>query len=68
MSISETTITTPIILHRGKNWSPNEDNLLCELVNKYGKSWVKIGKLMGNKNNKSCRERWINNLHPRINW
>jgi len=39
---------------------------IIELVNKYGKSWSKISKILGTRNGKQIRDRFINVLDPEI--
>ncbi|KAG0435809.1 Transcription factor [Dictyocoela muelleri] len=49
-------------------WKVNEDKKLKELVMIFGtKSWSKISKIIGSRNAKQCRERWLNHLDPCIN-
>ena len=62
--------------HRYNKWSDyvhipiiQEDNILSELVGKYGsKNWTLISRLMRKnfeiqkRSGKQCRERWINHL------
>ncbi|CAG9314498.1 MYBL2_1 [Blepharisma stoltei] len=59
-----------------KPWKESEDNLLIELVQKYGtKQWAKISLEVNNalhgsltvRNGKQCRERWKNHLNPNLN-
>jgi len=37
-----------------------------DLVNKYGKAWSKISKILGTRNGKQIRDRFINVLDPEI--
>jgi len=39
---------------------------ILELVNVYGKSWSKISKILGTRNGKQIRDRFINVLDPEI--
>lgn len=49
-------------------WMPPEDDMLRQLVEKYGvKEWAVIGKFITNRNGKQCRERWRNHLRPQLN-
>ncbi|EPR79199.1 myb-like DNA-binding domain containing protein [Spraguea lophii 42_110] len=49
-------------------WTHDEDNKLRTLVSLYsGKNWSDIGRLMGTRIGKQCRERWHNHLNPGIN-
>jgi len=54
----------------GKNnkmWTPEEDQLLRDMVVVFGTSeWAKIALKMGNRNGRQCRERWRNQLDPTI--
>lgn len=54
-----------------KNWTLEEDNLLIELVTKYGQNWQLIANQMRSSNNstrtgKQVRERFLNKLDPKI--
>jgi len=48
------------------SWKKEEDFKIIELVSKYGKSWSKISKLLGTRNGKQIRDRFINVLDPEI--
>lgn len=48
------------------SWKKEEDIKILDLVNKYGKSWSKISKLLGTRNGKQIRDRFINVLDPEI--
>jgi hypothetical protein len=48
------------------SWKKEEDIRIMELVNKYGKSWSKISKILGTRNGKQIRDRFINVLDPEI--
>ncbi|KAH6755440.1 myb domain protein 98 [Perilla frutescens var. hirtella] len=48
-------------------WTPEEDSLLMNLVEKYGeKKWSRIAQLVKGRIGKQCRERWHNHLRPDI--
>ncbi len=52
-----------------KNWIGEEDNLLMELVSKYGQNWQVISNHMrssANRTGKQIRERYLNKLDPKI--
>lgn len=49
-----------------KIWSPEEDETILRLIKKYGKNWKLISEMLGSKNGKQIRERYINKLDPRI--
>ncbi|KAK9268679.1 hypothetical protein L1049_000439 [Liquidambar formosana] len=49
-------------------WSKEEDEIIIELVNKYGaKKWSTIAHALPGRIGKQCRERWHNHLNPAIN-
>ncbi|KAJ4953057.1 hypothetical protein NE237_029889 [Protea cynaroides] len=49
-------------------WSKEEDDIIVELVNKYGaKKWSTIAQALPGRIGKQCRERWHNHLNPTIN-
>ncbi|XP_052191452.1 LOW QUALITY PROTEIN: transcription factor MYB44-like [Diospyros lotus] len=48
-------------------WSPEEDQLLQNLVQKYGpRNWSLISKSIPGRSGKSCRLRWCNQLSPQV--
>ncbi|XP_004498481.1 transcription factor MYB3R-1-like isoform X2 [Cicer arietinum] len=49
-------------------WSKEEDEVMIELVNKYGPTkWSTIAQHLPGRIGKQCRERWHNHLNPAIN-
>lgn len=49
-------------------WKKHEDDQLKELIRRFGcRSWSKMAKIIGTRNGKQCRERWLNHLDPSIN-
>ena len=52
-----------------KSWSEAEDAMLIMLVEEFGEqAWARIAsRMMNERNNKQCRERWRNHLRPRNN-
>jgi len=48
------------------SWKKEEDLRIIDLVNKYGKAWSKISKILGTRNGKQIRDRFINVLDPEI--
>ena len=49
-------------------WSLEEDNKLRDLVEKMGPiKWKQISRLMKNRSDQQCRERWRNHLRTNIN-
>ena len=50
-----------------KPWTPEEDEHLVSLVNKYGaEKWSIISSYLCDREGKQCRERWHNHLNPNI--
>eukprot|EP00775_Hariotina_reticulata_P013770 gene13770-13891_t len=48
-------------------WTPEEDQRLVELVEKYGpQNWTLISQGLQGRNGKSCRLRWCNQLNPGV--
>ncbi|KAL0431526.1 UNVERIFIED_CONTAM: Transcription factor [Sesamum radiatum] len=48
-------------------WSPEEDDLLQQLVHKHGpRNWSLISKSIPGRSGKSCRLRWCNQLSPQV--
>jgi hypothetical protein len=51
-----------------RKWSKEEDEIMVNLVNEYGtRRWGLIGSKLNGRTGKQCRERWHNQLDPRIN-
>ncbi|KAL8139491.1 hypothetical protein V2J09_005512 [Rumex salicifolius] len=49
-----------------KRWTDEEDKELRKIVRDIGEQWARIGRLMGGRKGKQCRERWNNHLRPDI--
>jgi len=49
------------------SWNKHEDLQIIELVDRYGRSWSKISKIMGTRNGKQIRDRYLNVLDPSAN-
>ncbi|KAK1275051.1 Transcription factor MYB44 [Acorus gramineus] len=48
-------------------WSPEEDDMLRNLVKKHGaRNWSLISKSIPGRSGKSCRLRWCNQLSPQV--
>uniref|UniRef100_A0A5B6ZU80 Putative transcription factor MYB44-like n=1 Tax=Davidia involucrata TaxID=16924 RepID=A0A5B6ZU80_DAVIN len=48
-------------------WSPEEDELLRQLVQRHGaRNWTLISKSIPGRSGKSCRLRWCNQLSPEV--
>ena len=65
--ISSSSSTTPptTAANKGK-WLPEEDALLQELVQQYGREWSYIANCIQGRNVKQCRERWCKHLDPTL--
>jgi hypothetical protein len=54
-------------LHSKNKFSPEEDDRLTRIVEKYGESnWKAIAAELGSRNCRQCRERWKNYLDPSL--
>jgi myb proto-oncogene protein len=51
--------------YKGK-WSSTEDELVLELINKYGRNWSKLSKEMKTRSGKQIRDRYVNMLDEKI--
>ncbi|CAH1424313.1 unnamed protein product [Lactuca virosa] len=48
-------------------WSPEEDEMLQQLVEKHGpRNWSLVSKTIPGRSGKSCRLRWCNQLSPQV--
>ncbi|GJT90565.1 transcription factor MYB44-like protein [Tanacetum coccineum] len=48
-------------------WSPEEDQMLQQLVEKHGpRNWSLVSKTIPGRSGKSCRLRWCNQLSPQV--
>lgn len=55
------------LYHRG-HWRPNEDTKLQYLIDRYGsRNWNFVAEELQGRSGRSCRLRWFNQLHPKIN-
>ncbi|XP_030475223.2 transcription factor MYB3R-2-like [Syzygium oleosum] len=48
------------------SWTKGEDDLLINLVKRYGCKWSLIAKTVPGRIGKQCRERWTNHLDPSV--
>ena len=54
-------------IHSKRKFSPEEDERLTKIVSELGDSnWKRISELMGTRNYRQCRERWVNYLSPNV--
>jgi hypothetical protein len=58
------TSTAEIRRKKMEKFRKYEDEILQELVCKYGQQWDKISKEMNNRTKRQCRERYIGYLSP----
>lgn len=50
------------------SWTVEEDLILKEKVESYGlKRWKEISAFLPGRIGKQCRERWFNNVDPKLN-
>jgi chromodomain-helicase-DNA-binding protein 7 len=48
-----------------KEWTPEEDELMCQLVTEYGtKHWGLIGAKLNGRSGKQCRQRCVRSVRP----
>ncbi|ORD99577.1 MYB98 [Hepatospora eriocheir] len=60
-------ISTQKVIKKGK-WTSDEDEMLMSIIYEFGLgNWSLIAKLMPNRNNKQCLERYLNHLDPSLN-
>lgn len=66
--MTDNKIRTKMDMDRIKGpWSPEEDELLQQLVQKHGpRNWSLISKSIPGRSGKSCRLRWCNQLSPQV--
>jgi hypothetical protein len=65
---SDLAVASPISKHRRGPWTPTEDRLLIELVQRQGPlNWVRISHNIQSRSPKQCRERYHQNLKPGLN-
>ncbi|CEM35018.1 unnamed protein product [Vitrella brassicaformis CCMP3155] len=56
---------------QNRAWTPEEDNVLYQLVSKFGPRWTEISRTLKerlgvDRLGKQCRERWYNHVDPNI--
>ena len=50
----------------GRNWTPEEDAMLCQLYSKYGRQWSVIASQIPTRNATQVAARWEKCLNPRL--
>lgn len=54
--------------NRRQTWSPSEDQMILDLIQKYGKNWAQISRMIGGaRSGRQIRDRYLNILNPKIN-
>jgi hypothetical protein len=48
-------------------WTPEENAMLTDAVQKHGKDWVAVAALVPGRNNVECKQRWMDSMHFGIN-
>jgi len=57
----------PVSLRSRRIWTSDEDDSLRKAVSQVGENdFKKVASLVPNRSAKQCRERWFNNLAPKI--
>jgi hypothetical protein len=59
-----TAVVAPVQNGNKGKWSPKEDELLNEAVQKHGRKWVPIAAMVPGRTNPQCRSRWLRHLDP----
>jgi hypothetical protein len=55
----------PVIKGKG-SWTAEEDNILRDKRQLYGRKWAKIAAHLPGRQGKQCRERFVNHLDPEL--
>ncbi|CAD8080212.1 unnamed protein product [Paramecium sonneborni] len=50
-----------------RKWSIQEDKLLLEYYEEYGRQWIKIAEKLPGRTSKQVRDRYVNQINPTIN-
>jgi hypothetical protein len=59
-------LTSPPIVKGKGSWTTEEDAILIEKRNLYGRKWAKIAAHLPGRQGKQCRERFVNHLDPQL--
>jgi hypothetical protein len=61
------TLTNPPVIIKGKgSWTAQEDQIIREKQALYGRKWAKIAAHLPGRQNKQCRERFVNHLDSEL--
>lgn len=59
-------LTNPPVIKGKGSWTPEEDAILIEKRQMYGRKWSKIAAHLPGRQGKQCRERFVNHLDPEL--
>ena len=59
-------ISSPPVIKGKGSWTPEEDNILRDKRQQYGRKWSKIASYLPGRQGKQCRERYVNHLDPNL--
>lgn len=59
-------ITNPPVIKGKGSWTAEEDAILMEKRQLYGRKWAKIASHLPGRQGKQCRERFVNHLDPAL--
>lgn len=60
------TISSPPVIKGKGSWTAEEDNVLRDKRQQYGRKWSKIASYLPGRQGKQCRERYVNHLDPNL--
>lgn len=60
------TLSTPPVIKGKGSWTAEEDNILRDKRQLYGRKWAKIAAHLPGRQGKQCRERFVNHLDPEL--
>ena len=60
------TLTSPPVIKGKGSWTAEEDAILREKRQLYGRKWAKIAAHLPGRQGKQCRERFVNHLDPEL--
>lgn len=60
------TLTNPPVIKGKGSWTAEEDTILREKRQLYGRKWAKIAAHLPGRQGKQCRERFVNHLDPEL--
>uniref|UniRef100_A0A7S3P8G1 Uncharacterized protein n=1 Tax=Amphora coffeiformis TaxID=265554 RepID=A0A7S3P8G1_9STRA len=60
------TLTNPPVIKGKGSWTAEEDAILREKRQMYGRKWAKIAAHLPGRQGKQCRERFVNHLDPQL--